>query len=134
MNVSRTSLSEALVDLDDARNEALEEGFPEPSSTALENAEHLLKEMYALSPRRFEVYPTPDGEVTIDAPDGHGRSVLLLCASDGSALCLVNMNGVNRRAWYRNTNSLPDGFVREALEELGQAQKMQNIHGTTERR
>lgn len=115
---SRTPLSEALIDLRDAKNEALEEGFLEPSGLAMDNAERLLNEMYALSPRRFEVYPTPDGEVAIDAPGGHGRSVLLLCASDGSALCLVNMNGIHRRAWYRDTNSLPDGFVREALEEL----------------
>lgn len=117
---SRTPLSEALIDLRDVKDEALEEGFPEPSGLALENAERLLKEMYALNPRRFEVYPTPDGEVAIDAPGGHGRSVLLLCASDGSALCLVNMGGVHRRAWYRDTRLLPDGFVQEALEELTQ--------------
>ncbi|MYD60045.1 MAG: hypothetical protein F4W91_03295 [Gemmatimonadetes bacterium] len=110
----------ALHDLQEATDEALEEGFPVPSELALENAERLLREMYLISPRRYEVYPTPDGEIAIDAPGGYGRSVLLLCDFEGSALCLVNMNGNHRRAHYDTTNTLPDGFVREALIELEQ--------------
>ena len=113
-------LYDALYDLQEATDEALEEEFPVPSEIALENAERLLREMYLISPRRFEVYPTPDGEIAIDAPGGYGRSVLLLCDSEGGALCLVNMNGNHRRAHYDTTNTLPDGFVREALIELEQ--------------
>ena len=110
----------ALQDLHEAKDEACEEGFPVPSEMALENAERLLREMFLISPRRFEVYPTPDGEIAIDAPGGHRRSVLLLCDSEGGALCLVNMNGNHRRARYDTTNTLPDGFVREAMIELEQ--------------
>ena len=111
-------LTEALYDLRNASDEAREEGFPVPTNTALQNSEILLKEMYWISPRRFEVYPTPDGEIAIDAPGGPGRSVLLLCGSEGGALCLVNMSGDHRRARYSSTEALPDGFVREALTEL----------------
>ena len=111
-------LTEALYDLQNASDEAREEGFPVPTNTALQNSEILLKEMYWISPRRFEVYPTPDGEIAIDAPGGPGRSVLLLCGSEGGALCLVNMSGDHRRARYSSTEALPDGFVREALTEL----------------
>ena len=110
----------ALRDLQEAAEEAREEGFPLPSRLALENADRLLREMYRISPRRLEVYPTPDGEIAIDAPGGHGRSVLLLCNSEGCALCPVNMNGEHRRARYSNAQTLPDGFVREALAELAQ--------------
>ena len=108
----------ALHDLRQAAEEASEEGFPAPSDNALANANRLLKEMYGISRRRFEVYPTQDGEIAIDAPGGYGRSVLLLCDSQGGALCLVNMNGKHRRARYSSTETLPDGFVREALTEL----------------
>lgn len=111
-------LKDALRDLREVRDEAREEGFPQPSEQALQNAERLLIEMYGLSPRRFEVYPTPDSEIAIDAPDGQGQSVILLCDSDGGALCLVNMNGNHRRARYATTKTLPDGFVREALADL----------------
>ena len=111
-------LHAALYDLRQAMKEASEEGFPTPSDNALANANRLLKEMYGISRRRFEVYPTQDGEIAIDAPGGYGRSVLLLCDSQGGALCLVNMNGKHRRARYSSTEMLPDGFVREALTEL----------------
>ena len=108
----------ALYDLRQATAEASEEGFLTPSDIALANANRLLKEMYGISRRRFEVYPIQDGEIAIDAPGGYGRSVLLLCDSQGGALCLVNMNGKHRRARYSSTEMLPDGFVREALAEL----------------
>ena len=111
-------LYDALRDLDETRDDAHEEGFPAPSNATLENAKRILQAMYELSPKRYEVYPTPDGEVAIDAPGGFGRSVLLLCDSDGGALCLVNMNGSHRRARYSDAKMLPDGFVREALAEL----------------
>ena len=113
-------LCDALRDLDQAKDEAREEEFPVPAGKALGNARRLLHAMHRISPRRFEVYPTPDGEIAIDAPGGPGRSVLLLCDSDGGALCLVNMNGAHRRARYSDTRKLPDGLVREALSELEQ--------------
>ena len=107
-------LRDALRDLDEAR----EEGFPPPSDAALRNARGLLRAMHGVSPRRFEVYPTPDGEIAVDAPGGPGRSVLLPCEADGGALCPVNMNGANRRARYADATGLPDGFVHDALGEL----------------
>ena len=111
-------LVDALRDLNAATDEAAEEGFSWPCATALENARRLVNALYRISPRRFEVYPTPDGEIAIDASGGHGRSVLVLCDSKGGALCLVNMNGNHRRARYSTTERLPDGFMREALAEL----------------
>lgn len=111
-------LTAALSDLHESKAEAHEEGYPIPFDKVLENAEHLLNAMYRISPRRYEVYPTLDGEIAIDAPGGYNRSVLLLCDSQGGALCLVNINGNHRRAWYSSSKSLPDGFIREALADL----------------
>lgn len=111
-------LCDALRDLEGVRNEAREEEFPVPSDMALGNARRLLHAMYWILSRRFEVYPMPDGEIAIHVPGGPGRSVLLLCGSDGGALCSVNMDGVHRRARYTDTRRLPDGFVRDALAEL----------------
>ena len=110
-------LTGALYDLSNARDEAREEGFRLPSNAALQNAEVLLREMYGISARRFEVYPTPDGEIAIDAPGGPGRSVLLLCGSEGGALCLVNMSGRSiERARYSTTRSCPTAsYVRHWL-------------------
>ena len=115
---SRDDLSDALRDLDEATAEAQDEGFPIPGHVALANARRLLLAAYEISPRRFEAYPTSDGEIAIDASGGHGRGVLLLCDSGGGVLCLVTMNGRNRRARYPDAGPLPDDFIREALDEL----------------
>ena len=120
----RVELREALRDLDGVVAEAQGEGFPIPSESALGNARRILLAMYEFSPQRFEIYPTQDGEVTIDAPGGRGRSLLVLCDSGGGALCLVNMNGRHRRARYSDADLLPDGFVREALAELAQPDEL----------
>ena len=112
------NLRDALHDLDEVKNEAREDEFLVPSDVAVGNARRLLHAMYRIVPRRFEVYPMPDGEIVIDVPGGPGRSVLLLCGLDGDALCSVNMNGVHRSARYSSARGLPDGFVREALAEL----------------
>lgn len=111
-------LADASRDLEEVKDEARAEGFPTPTDVVFKNASRLLKETYRLSQRRFEVYPMPDGEIAIDASDGHGSSVLLLCDSDGGALCLVNRRGNHRRTRYSSADDLPDGFVREALAEL----------------
>lgn len=111
-------LGDAVRDLGEIKDEARAEGFPTPTDVGFKNASRLLKETYRLSQRRLEVYPMPDGEIAIDASDDQGSSVLLLCDSDGGALCLVNMRGNHRRARYSSADALPDGFMRDALAEL----------------
>ena len=114
------NLREALQDLESAEAEAREEGFQVPSGIALRNARWLLRAMFRVFPRHFEVYPMPDGEVAIHVPGAPGHSVLLLCESDGGALCSVNFDGEHRRKRYvdSETHRLPDQFVRAALSEL----------------
>ena len=110
-------LAAALSDLDGAIDEASDEGFPLPSGSAVTEAKRILRDLYCLSPRRFEVYPTQDGEIALDA-HGDRSSVILLLPRNGSALCLVNIDGDHRRARYSSLKNLPDGFVREALADL----------------
>ena len=111
-------LEAALEDLRCALAEAEEEGYPQPSQLALSHAKRIVRRMHALFPTRLEVYPTQDGEVAIVAPGIPRRSVMVLCDSSGGALCMVNMDGVHRRARYSTADTLPDGFLRDALEEL----------------
>lgn len=113
-----TELADALADLRTAPDEAREEGLLVPSRKALRNSEHVLREMHRIWSRRFEVYPMPKGEIAIDAPSGTGRSVIVLCDSQGGALCSVNLNGGHRRAHYSDARMLPDGFLRDAISEM----------------
>lgn len=115
---SDAGLRDALHDLHEAKDEAREEGIPPPSELALANADRLIREMYDILPRRYLVELLPEGVIAVSVPDGFRRSVMLLCESDGGALCSVNINGEHRRARYSNADQLPDGFMREALDEL----------------
>lgn len=115
---SNPDLRDALSDLSEVTVEAQEEGYPAPSREALDNADRILRRMYRISPQRFEVYPIPKGAVAIDAAYCPGSSLVVLCASDGNASCLVNVNGKVRKASYSDADLLPDEFVRKALQEL----------------
>ncbi len=108
----------ALADLQDASDYAREEGFPIPSKSSIDNARYLLNEIHKISPLLLEVYPTPDGEIAIHSPNGRGRSVLLLCSSDGGALCLANLESGHRRKSYPTTDTLPDKFLRQVFMDL----------------
>ena len=110
-------LTGILDDLRDAADEAREEGFPVPSDMAVTNSERLIRSLCEVSPGRYGVYPTPDGEISIDIFNGKGSSVILLCDSVGGALCLVNIEG-SSRARCSGTDTLPDDFAREALAGL----------------
>ena len=110
-------LSAAEADLRQVQQEAREEGYPVPSEEAVEEVHGLLDRMYKLSPRRFEVYPTPDGEIALDA-SGDGTSVIILREAVGTALCLLNLRGEQRMDRVESVNNLPNGFVRTALDEL----------------
>ena len=81
-------LAAALVDLDGAIDEASEEEFRPPSHSTVVEARRILRQLYSLSPRRFEVYPTPDGEIALDA---HADLALLFyCWNPTGALSVLS--------------------------------------------
>ncbi len=112
-------LEEALQDLNEVTADAEEDGLDIPSDLAFKNAERLLRAMYGISPRRYGVYPDYDGYITIDARGPNDRIAVVMCGSDGGALCLVTIDNEPRRARYSTARQLPDGFIREALLDLG---------------
>ena len=109
-------LDDALADLAGIGDEARDEGFKPPPEAVVLNAAQLLRSMYAHRPRRFEVYPTPEGGAAVYAGK-QKRSVLVLCDPDGSVHCSVNLDGRHCRAYYDRTfqGGIPTGFLQEAL-------------------
>ena len=61
----------------------------------------------------------PNGEVAIDACSVPGSSVIVLCHSDGGAVCLVHIRGGQERRSYERADELPNDFLHDALERLG---------------
>ena len=85
-----TRLYAILDDLNGAKSEAQEQGYPEPTQLAIRNAKYLLEVLYKIVPLRYEVYPTNCGEIAIDTPGGLNASALILCASDGSVMYIAS--------------------------------------------
>ena len=57
----------------------------------------------------------PDGEIAVDAHSRKGTKVVVLCASDGGARCLVYIDGDFDRKEYADSDTLPDHFIKDAL-------------------
>ena len=112
-----SSLIDALMDLARIVEDAEESDYPVPTELARSNAERMLKAMYRISPRRFEIYPMPDGKIGIDGSGRHGRWLILFCESDGGASCLVGIDGNREREHYDAVDDLPD-LARSVLGKL----------------
>ncbi len=119
LRIHRNHLSEALQDLREVQEEAREENLEIPSRVVISNAEIVIRRMYNILPRRFEVYPTDHGDVAIYVPGGYRRSVLVFCESGGSILCMVNSDGDHSRHRSNIAEIQRGGFIWRALIDLG---------------
>lgn len=107
----------ALDQLEEIDEAAAEEGYEPCSAVAKRNARRILLDAYREQPHDYDVYPTEHRQVAVLAQKD-GRSVLVLCESDGGAACFVTIAGTNRRSRYDDAAALPDAFLLEALREL----------------
>ncbi len=113
-------LANALQELSEVPADAEEDGLEIPSDLAFNNAKRLLEAMYRISPRQYSIYPVSDGYIAIDTRSANVGITVVMCGSDGGVLCLATINKESRRARYSTASKLPDGFIREALLELGE--------------
>ena len=111
-------MNAALTDLAEVKEEALEDGYLEPTEDAVHCAERLLRRSYEFLPQRYEVYPMPEGEIALDPPSGFKQSILFLCRPDGSVHCMLNLNGVHETFTFESEQVLPEQFLRETLLRL----------------
>ena len=110
------NLVEALLDLYNARKAAEEDGDVIPEEHALQKAELVLRAMYKADARPYSVYPMSDGDIAIDAHTPHGTKVIVMCDPNGSARCLVHIDGEFSQRSYDDPNIIPDRFIMDALE------------------
>ena len=115
---SEALLKSILADLWSLPEEAREEGILVPPKKLLQSVERLLRAMFDILPRQFELYATADAVVDIDVPNLRGSSVIVSCDKGGGALCTVHIRGEYQSREYENLNLLPDAFLTESLQEL----------------
>ena len=118
INLRPLALENALQDLNRIPREAPEDGHLEPAKVTVENAKHLLSRMYEISPRRYEVYLLPDGDIAIDGAGMNGKRVVVLCEAGGGVLCLASPRNPNLSTSHPSAHNVPDDFLHEALATL----------------
>ena len=94
-------LADALADLGVAEEEAKEDGFPIPSRELLLTSEELLRRLYKVWPRRFEVYPSPDGEIAIDARNDRGLRSWSCANPEGRCFAWCTLTASSRATGIR---------------------------------
>lgn len=109
---------QALEDLSNIEEDALNMEYPLPTSLAIDEARRIITAMNEYRPLDYEVFAMPDGEVGISVSGPFGRSMLLVCESNGGARCVVTVNRVSRQARYDESKFLVDDFVKEGLRDL----------------
>ena len=109
---------EVIEHLDGLDRQAHEEGI-EISAPVRAEVERILRTLDTrrMLPYDVDVSPCEDGQVAIEVRSA-GAAFTLYCEPDRSALCLVTVNRVSRRARYQDSGRLPDCFVEEALRDL----------------
>ena len=110
-------LQEALDALAGVRLVAREEDCAEPSDVAIENAGILIREMFALSERTYDVYPMGGGEIAIDVGN-RGRRIGVFCYPDGKVQYVVVVDDDRGDVRRDDVNDIPTGLLARALNLL----------------
>ena len=98
--------------------EAASMGHDIPSADVIAEARRIFARMPFSRHLEYDVYSMPDGGVAIGINGTFGRAMVLICEPGKSALCVVTIDRVSRRARYDDSGFLPDAFVREGLRSL----------------
>ncbi|MGH6718654.1 MAG: hypothetical protein ACREER_05000 [Alphaproteobacteria bacterium] len=93
--------------IDDAIRDAVEEGDPRPSDTAICAARKLAGEIAALRIASPAVHVTRDSGIEFDFRGKKTRSgVLLICEPDGSGLCIFDIAGSRGRLRFAEVRDM----------------------------
>ena len=110
-------LGDALAALYQLSAVAREEDCDPPTDVALGNAEFVLREMFGLSPRTYDIYPMSGGEVVIDAGN-RGRRIGVFCYPEGEVQYVVVLEDERRDVRKVGVQDIPVDLLRRALSQL----------------
>lgn len=95
---------------------AIEDECDQPSDLAINNAEVVLREMFAQSARLFDIYPMVGGEIAIDA-GGPGRRLGVFCYPDGRVQYVGLIGSESEEIRQDGISSIPIDFLRRVLSQ-----------------
>ena len=105
----------------DLESDAVDAGNPMPPQVVIDEAKRIVVGLVPYLRQNADVYTMEEGKIAVEVFGLSGRGFLLICEPGGSALCIVTIGGVSRRARYENSIALPDGFLEEGLQDVWSA-------------
>ena len=103
------------------REDAKEFGYSEPSGRVFACAELLFPDVLSGYHGKFDIYPTDDGEIVLDAyvrGEEYSSSVLLICRPDGQVLCSVVIGKDIRGKLFSGDDVCVNSFIEQAFSDL----------------
>ena len=110
-------LQEALDALAEVKSVAREEDCNEPSDLAISNAEVVVRMMFELSDRAYDVYPMGGGEIAIDVGNA-GRRIGVFCYPDGKMQYVVFLDDEPQDVRKDSVEDIPIDLLSGALHQL----------------
>ena len=110
-------LRDALDALYEVKTVALKEDCDEPSDLAVNNAEAVLRQMFKLSARVYDIYPMGGGEIAIDAGN-RGIRIGVFCYPDGRTQYVVLLDDERRDIREDGVRNIPIDLLNRALNQL----------------
>ena len=112
-----SDLEAALDELESIVEAAEEDDCLKPTPLAIENADFLVKALYNISPRRYDIYPMSEGEIVIDGGNG-GRRIGVFCYPDGRVLYVGWVDDVRQKVSKDGVDDVPGEFLNQTLTQL----------------
>ena len=110
-------LRDALDALSGVKFVAWEEDCDEPSDLAINNAEVVLRKMFDLSPRTYDIYPMGSGEIVIDAGN-RGHRIGVFCYPDGRMQYVTLLDNERQDIRRDGVQNIPIDLLNRALNKL----------------
>jgi hypothetical protein len=112
-----SDLKAALDELESIKEAAEEDDCLEPTPLASENADFLVKTLYNISPRKYDVYPMSAGEIVIDGGNS-GRRIGVFCYPDGRVLYVGWVDERRQKISKESVADVPYEFLNKSLTQL----------------
>ena len=119
-NLSSPSLTDDVIHslFQNLVEEAQEPGETMPPDEVIQESKRIVTNLLSELPTDSDIYTETDGKIAIEIFGKLGHAFLLVCEPGGSALCVVTVDCISRRARYDDSTRLPDEFVREGLRDV----------------
>ena len=116
-DIRSIDFTNAVNDLRDSPEAAEQDWGITLESAVIGHAYRVLTSVIKTFPRSWNIYPTPEGEIAIDADTPHGTKVVVTCNPTGAVRCMTYINGEFRSQEYAQVGRDFIATLREALRQ-----------------